>query len=489
MKHALILSAAALGLIVAPVAVSQVIVDAPKTSNPDFQTVQLFGGGHNSSMTFDSKRGVLTMAPLLAQVTPAVVSIRTVTESEAPEMSDERMEMFERFFGQTPRQQGPRAGLGSGVIVDASKGLILTNNHVIDGADEIEITLGDRREFMAEVVGADPQTDLALLKIDARKLKALKIAGTDDVMVGDYVIAVGNPFGLSSTVTSGIVSALGRENRTSGRSNDRYEDYIQTDAAINPGNSGGALVNSKGELIGINTAIISRSGSSAGIGFAIPTRTITNVMAQLTEFGEVRRGRIGVLIGDLSPELRQGLGLSSIKGALIQQVTEDSPAEKAGLEGGDVIIAFNGENLDDSSDLRNAVGLLTPGTDADITYIRDGKRRTSRITVEAVKEERVALDETVADDIPSMESFSGATITDIPDDLDLRDGDDGVYISAVRPNSRAARSGLNEGDIIRRINRTKLTDLKSFERFLDNNDGPYALVVERDGQTAYLGVR
>lgn len=488
MKHALILSAAALGLIIAPVAVSQVWVDAPKTTNPVYQPVQMFGGS-NSSMTFDSERGVLTMAPLLAQVTPAVVSIRTVTESSAPEMTDERMEMFERFFGQTPQRRGPRSGIGSGVIVNASEGLILTNNHVIDGADEIEITLGDRREFMATVVGADPQSDLALLKVDARNLKALTIAGTDDVMVGDYVIAVGNPFGLSSTVTSGIVSALGRENRTGGTNNDRYEDYIQTDAAINPGNSGGALVNSKGELIGINTAIISRSGSSAGIGFAIPTRTITNVMAQLIEFGEVRRGRIGVLIGDLTPELREGLGLASIKGALVQQVTEDSPAEKAGLKGGDVIIAFNGEDLDDSSDLRNAVGLIMPGTDADITYIRDGKRRTSRITVEAVKEERAALDETVADEIPSMESFSGATITDIPSDMDLRDGADGVYISAVRTGSRAARSGLRQGDIIRRVNRTQLTNLKSFEVFLDNNDGPYALVVEREGQTAYLGVR
>lgn len=487
MKHALILSAAAFGLIIAPVAVSQVWVDAPKTSNPVYQPVQMFGGS-NSSMTFDSKRGVLTMAPLLAQVTPAVVSIRTVTESSAPEMTDERMEMFERFFGQTPQQRGPRSGIGSGVIVNASEGLILTNNHVIDGADEIEITLGDRREFMATVVGADPQTDLALLKVDARNLTALTIAGTDNVMVGDYVIAVGNPFGLSSTVTSGIISALGRENRTGG-ANDRYEDYIQTDAAINPGNSGGALVNSKGELIGINTAIISRSGSSAGIGFAIPTRTITNVMAQLIEFGEVRRGRIGVAIRDLTPELREGLGLKSIQGALVSSVTDDSPAEKAGLKGGDVIIAFNGEDLDDSSDLRNAVGLIMPGTDADITYIRDGKRRTSRITVEAVKEERAALDETVADEIPSMESFSGATITGIPDELDLRDGNDGVYISAVRTGSRAARSGLREGDIIRQVNRTQLTNLKSFEVFLDNNDGPYALVVERDGQTAYLGVR
>ncbi len=485
MKKALILSVAALGLVGAPVAVSQILVDTSDQSAPAFQPVQLFGN-NNSSMTFDSRRGVVTMAPLLAKVTPAVVSISTVTESPGNQMNNQQRELFERFFGQTPRNRGPRAGLGSGVIVDAREGLILTNNHVIDGADEIEVRLEDRREFMAEVVGKDPQTDLALLKIDARNLKALDIAETDNVMVGDYVIAVGNPFGLSSTVTSGIVSALGRNNRAS---QDNYSDFIQTDAAINPGNSGGALVNSKGELIGINTAIMSRSGSSAGIGFAVPTRIIRSVMGQINEFGEVRRGRIGVLIGDITPELRQGLGLSSIRGALVSNVTEDSPAEKAGLESGDVIMAFNGEELEDSSDLRNSVGLLSPGAEADITYIRDGKRRTTRITVEAVEEDRDVLDASVADDIPSMESFSGAMITGIPDDLDLRGGDEGVYISNVRRASRAARAGLEQGDIIRRINRTQVTDLSAFQRFIEANDGPYALVVERNGRTVYLGVR
>ncbi|MEM7730541.1 MAG: DegQ family serine endoprotease [Pseudomonadota bacterium] len=491
MKKPLILSAAALTLVATPVALTQVVEAQTYPSPGDTQPVPAFlpvqMAAGNSSMTYDARRGVLTMAPLLERVTPAVVSINTVTERNTPEIDDERMEMFERFFGQSPRQRGPRAGLGSGVIVDAAEGLILTNNHVIDGADEIEVQLEDRREFIAEVVGADPQTDLALLRIDARNLRDLVIAETDDVMVGDYVIAVGNPFGLSSTVTSGIVSALGRENRAGG--GDRYEDYIQTDAAINPGNSGGALVNSKGELIGINTAIISRSGSSAGIGFAVPTRTIRNVMNQLTEFGEVRRGRIGVLIGDVTPELRDGLGLPSVRGALISNVVEDSPAEKAGLEDGDVVIAFNGEELEDSSDLRNAVGLLTPGTTADITYLREGKRRTTRITVEAMEDERDVLDASAADDIPSMESFSGATITDIPRDLDLRDGDEGVFINSVRPGSRAFRSGLRRGDIIRRVNRTDIGDLDDFEEFIESTDGPYALVVERDGQTAYLGVR
>lgn len=483
MKKALILSAAALGLVTAPVAMSQVFSDAQPA--PAFQPVQLLGS-NNNAMTYDSRRGVITMAPLLAQVTPAVVSIRTETERQRPEIDDERLEMFERFFGRIPENQRPRQGLGSGVIVDAREGLILTNNHVIDGADEIEIRLEDRREFFAEIVGQDPQTDLALLKIDARNLTDLPITETDDVMVGDYVIAVGNPFGLSSTVTSGIISALGRDGRGSG---DRYEDYIQTDAAINPGNSGGALVNSKGELIGINTAIVSRSGSSAGIGFAVPTRTIRNVMSQLIEYGEVRRGRIGVQISNVTPELRDGLGLPSVKGALVQSVVEDSPADEAGLEDGDVVIAFNGSDVEDSADLRNAVGLLTPGTAADITYLRDGRRRTTRITVEAFDEDRDVLDERAADDIPSMESFSGATITDIPSDLDLREGDEGVFISSVRPGSRAFRSGLRRGDIIRSINRTDISNLRDFEDFIESNEGPYALVVERDGQTAYLGVR
>ena len=234
---------------------------------------------------------------------------------------------------------------------------------------------------------------------------------------------------------------------------------------------------------------MSRSGSSAGIGFAVPTRTIRNVMSQLIEYGEVRRGRIGVQISNVTPELRDGLGLPSVKGALVQSVVEDSPADEAGLEDGDVVIAFNGSDVEDSADLRNAVGLLTPGTAADITYLRDGRRRTTRITVEAFDEDRDVLDERAADDIPSMESFSGATITDIPSDLDLREGDEGVFISSVRPGSRAFRSGLRRGDIIRSINRTDISNLRDFEDFIESNEGPYALVVERDGQTAYLGVR
>ena len=481
MRKSLILSAAAIGLVGAPVAYSQV-------ATQPLQPVQFAASANQSAMSYDARRGVFTMAPLLERVTPAVVSINTeVDPVESDDDLDERERMLERFFGgQVPgRRNTPRPGLGSGVIVDAGDGLILTNNHVIDGADNIRVTLEDRRVFDAEVVGTDPKSDIALLKIDARNLTALTIADSEDVMVGDYVIAVGNPFGLSSTVTSGIVSALGRNQR----GGDTYSDYIQTDAAINPGNSGGALVNSKGELIGINTAIVSRSGSSAGIGFAVPTRIVANVIDQLQEYGEVRRGRIGVQISNITPELRLGLGLPSLDGALVQQVVEGGAADKAGIRDGDVVVAFNGEAVDNSSDLRNAVGLLTPGTSSDITYLRDGRRRTTRITVEAVEEEREVLDDSAVEDMPSMESFSGATITDIPRDLDLAEGDEGVYIARVRPGSRAARSGLAQGDVIRRINRQPIEDLGDFEDFLDRNDGPYALVVERDGRTAYLGVR
>jgi len=265
-----------------------------------------------------------------------------------------------------------------------------------------------------------------------------------DVKVGDYTVAIGNPFGLGHTVTQGIVSAKGREFRR-GRGN--YEDFIQTDASINPGNSnpgnsGGALINSKGELIGINTAIVSRSGGNNGIGFAVPARMAKAVMDQLIETGEVQRGRIGVIIQNISPDLREALKLSTSNGALVSSVVEDSPAEKAGLDEGDIIIEFNGEDILDASDIRNAVGYVRPGERADITYLRDGKRRSSRIEVEAFKEERDVLTADAADDIPAMESFSGASLTDIPDDVNPRGGNEGVYVASVQRGSRAARAGL-----------------------------------------------
>lgn len=473
MRKSLILGTALMALAIAPIAASQ----SPFSRS-----------GESPAMTVDS-RGVLTMAPLLESVTPAVVSIDVsgTRKSSAPQGFSGNEELFERFFGgRIPQQQDrERRGIGSGVIVDASKGLIITNHHVVQDADEITVTLEDKRELKAELVGSDPKTDIAVIKVPARRLRALSFAKSSNVKVGDYVIAVGNPFGLSHSVTSGIISALGRD-RGAG---DNYQDFIQTDASINPGNSGGALVNSKGELIGINAAIVTRSGGNNGIGFAVPVRIVQGVMRQLVSYGEVRRGRIGVLIRDISPTLKEALELSTLDGALVSDVVEDSPADKAGLEKGDIIVAFNGEDILDASDIRNSVGLIEPGERADITYLREGKRRSTRIEVEEFEEEREVLDESAADDIPALESFSGASITDIPDDMELRGGTDGVLVASVERSSKAARAGLRKGDIIREVNRTEVSDLESFENAIDGKDGPFALSVERDGRNAFIAVK
>ena len=475
MNRILFLGAAVSALIISPLAY-QPTADAQVNTRSE-------------AMTVDPKRGVLTMAPLLERVTPAVVSIRTVQETKknSSDRSAEQ-EMFERFFGgRIPNNNTPREGLGSGVVFDAGEGLIITNNHVIEDADEIIVTFEDRREAEAELIGTDPQTDLALLKVTTHDLTEIRLAKTGEARVGDYVIAVGNPFGLSSTVTSGIVSALGRDQR----SGNNYSNYIQTDASINPGNSGGALVNSKGELIGINTAILTRSGGNNGIGFAVPIVTVKNVMNQLREGGEVRRGRIGVVIQNVTPDLRDALALKSMDGAFIADVGEDTPAEKAGLQVEDIIIEFNGEEVLDNNDLRNLVGLLQPGTRASVTYLRDGKRRTTRITVEAAPEvDTETVDAETADEESTvLEVFDGAEISNIPEDLELRGGEDGVYVAAVERGSRAYRSGLRKGDVIRRVGKKDITDLSEFENAIESGDGPYALRVERSGQNLYLAVK
>lgn len=476
MRNTLLLAASGIALIAAPLAISQGVY----SSSPAI--------GQSGVLTIDNTRGVLTMAPLLERITPAVVSIDVegTTKSDSPELGNQE-EFLRRFFGgNLPEMQNrPRRGLGSGVIIDAKEGLIVTNNHVVKDADRITITLEDKRELEGELVGTDPKTDLALVKVDAKDLSELKIARSRDVRVGDYVIAVGNPFGLSSTVTTGIVSAKGRDQG----GGDNYQDYIQTDASINPGNSGGALVNSKGELIGINTAILSRSGGNNGIGFAVPTRIVTSVINQLKENGEVRRGRIGVSIQNITPALRESLDLTTLNGALVSAVSEGTPAEKAGLKEGDVIIGFNGDDIRDSSDIRNSVGLVTPGTRADLTYLRDGKRRTTRIEVAEVEEDREVLTAEASDEVPGMEAFDGASIGNIPDDVELRGGNKGVYVMSVERGSKAFRSGLRRGDVIRSVNMRKVENLDDFEDRIDGKSGPFALSVERGGSRVFMAVR
>jgi serine protease Do/serine protease DegQ len=369
-----------------------------------------------------------TLAPMLEDVLPAVVNVVVTGKAQTlPNHPLFQDPFFRRFFDMPEQPRRPQAA-GSGVIVDAGQGLVLTNHHVIDQAEEITVRLKDDREFQAELVGADSESDIAVLKIDADNLKDIPIADSDKLRVGDFVVAIGNPFGLRQTVTSGIVSGLGRHGLGK-----RYEDFIQTDASINPGNSGGALVNLDGRLVGINTAILSQSGGNIGIGFAIPTNLATTVMRQIVEHGEVRRGRLGVVGQDLTNDLAGAFDLDADGGVVIAQVMPDSPAAKAGLRERDVIVAINGSEIRDFSELANAIGLRQPGEKVEVTFIRDGKRRTITATLAEMDEEEVSV---APDDL--FDGLSGARFADVPESHPLAGEVDGVAVVQVAPGSRPA---------------------------------------------------
>lgn len=451
-------------------------------------------------LSVDPARGVLTLAPLLEKVTPAVVDIRVSSTVKHPKMrlggSELGDEFFERFFGErgVPRGGNDDEGqfmqsAGSGVIINAAKGYILTNYHVVDNADKITVVLKDKREATAKVIGSDKATDIAIIQIELRRLKDVPMADSDNVKVGDYVIAIGNAFGIGQTVTTGIVSALGRS--TGGRGNS-YQDYIQTDAAINKGNSGGALLNSKGELIGINAAILSRSGGSNGIGFAVPTNMINGVMNQLIKYGEVHRGRIGVTIQNITPEMQEAMNLPSREGALVSNVLKDSPAKKAGIRAGDVIIAFNGEEIRDSNDIRNAVGFVERGKSANITYLRNGREITKKIYVNMAFDDE-ELGDTPSPDRPadpsSFEAFNGATFGNIPEDLDPQGGENGVVVTKLKRGSDAWQAGLRTGDIIRAVNSTDIKDLDDFKRVIKGKTKAVALSVERGRNRIFIAIK
>lgn len=333
-----------------------------------------------SALPFDNKGGVPSLAPLLQDVTPAVVNISVQTRSAIEDNPLFRDPFFRRFFELPDQAARPERSAGSGVIVDAAKGYVVTNFHVVKDAQQVLVTLKDRRQFQAKLVGTDPGTDIALLKIEAKNLRALSLGDSDLLKVGDFVVAIGNPFGLGQTVTSGIVSALGR----SGLDIEGYEDFIQTDASINPGNSGGALVNLKGELIGINTAIIGPSGANVGIGFAVPSAMVKSVLDQIVRFGEVRRGRLGANGEDITYDLASSLGLASTEGAIISTVDPGSPAEKGGLKPRDVVTAINGRAVRSAVDLRNKVGMRPIGETIDLRLIRDGKPLTVKIKIDSL---------------------------------------------------------------------------------------------------------
>jgi Do/DeqQ family serine protease len=404
-----------------------------------------------------------SLAPLVQEVSPAVVNIATQGTREAPDNPLMNDPFFRRFFGFPDQQQRqrPTRSAGSGVIVDAEKGYIITNHHVIENADKIEVTLVDDRTFSAEVIGSDPGTDIAVLKVDdANKLTAMDLGDSERIEVGDFVVAIGNPFGLQHTVTSGIVSALGRR----GISRDGYEDFIQTDASINPGNSGGALVNLNGELIGVNSAIFSNSGGNIGIGFAIPVNIAKSIMVQLIEFGEVRRGLLGVSISDFNAETAEAMGADAdIQGALVQEVVAGSAAEGAGLEVGDIIVEVDGEEITSANDLRNAIGLRRSGETVQIRAVRDGKRKNFK----AELQELASMQQMAAEDIHP--GLAGAELADWPEDIP-RLGKGAVRVDAIEAGSPAAMRGLEEGDLIISVNRVRVRSVKEIQAVADGQN-------------------
>lgn len=412
---------------------------------------------HSGLPFADSKNGVPTLAPLLQGVTPAVVNISVQSRSAIEDNPLFRDPFFRRFFN-IPDQAAPQErSAGSGVIIDAASGYVVTNYHVIKDAQQVTVTLKDMRQFVAKLVGSDPGTDIALLKIEAKNLQALRLGDSDLLNVGDFVVAIGNPFGLGQTVTSGIVSALGR----SGLDLEGYEDFIQTDASINPGNSGGALINLKGELVGINTAIIGPSGANVGIGFAVPSVMVKAVLDQIVRFGEVRRGRLGASSEDITHDLARSLGLPSTEGAIISTVESKSPAEQAGLKPGDVITAVNGRPVRRSIDLRNKIGMMPIGETVNLTILRDGKTRTTKIKIAKPLE----VPGTEAETVPQL---AGATVANLK--AGARGKIEGVIVTQVDANSPAWLHGLRPGDVIFGVNRKKVRSVQEFLAALQSSE-------------------
>jgi len=418
----------------------------------------------------DAGEIITSLAPLVKKVAPAVVNIRVSQTIQTRSPYDD--EMFKRFFGtpNTPNNQREVQSAGSGVIVDADNGYILTNHHVVSGADKIQISLINKTTLDAEIIGSDPATDIALLKVEADDLTDITIGDSDNVEVGDFVIAIGNPFGLGNTVTSGIVSALGR----TGISTSGYEDFIQTDASINPGNSGGALVNMKGELVGINSAIISRSGGNVGIGFAVPSEIAQSIMSQILDFGEVRRGLLGVSIQTIDKESAEILGVNTESGALISGIEPGSAAEKAELKVDDIIVKVDNEKIASSRELANAIGLKGSGESVIIEFIRG----SDTLKAEAILGQQIINKQLGSDIHPGLNGAQFSSSLSKP----------GIEITEIEPDSAAAQRGLRQGDIIIAVNRLKVENIQQLKKIAEQNSILY-LMFERDNRTLILRIQ
>ncbi|EJD6491934.1 serine endoprotease DegP [Citrobacter koseri] len=430
-----------------------------------------------------------SLAPMLEKVMPSVVSINVEgsTTVNTPRMPRN----FQQFFGDdspfcqdgspfqgSPFCQGGGQGggqqqkfmaLGSGVIIDAAKGYVVTNNHVVDNATVIKVQLSDGRKFDAKVVGKDPRSDIALVQIqDPKNLTAIKLADSDALRVGDYTVAIGNPFGLGETVTSGIVSALGR----SGLNAENYENFIQTDAAINRGNSGGALVNLNGELIGINTAILAPDGGNIGIGFAIPSNMVKNLTSQMVEYGQVKRGELGIMGTELNSELAKAMKVDAQRGAFVSQVMANSSAAKAGIKAGDVITSLNGKPISSFAALRAQVGTMPVGSKISLGLLRDGKPVTVNLELQQSSQNQV-------DSSSIFNGIEGAEMSN-------KGQDKGVVVSNVKPNTPAAQIGLKKGDVIVGANQQAIKNIAELRKILDSKPSVLALNIQRGDSTIYL---
>ncbi len=423
-------------------------------------------------------RPLPSLAPMLERVTPAVVNISSVSvvdEAQHPLLSDP---FFRRFFD-LPRlnRQRRSQSLGSGVIVDAERGYVLTNHHVVDKADEVRVTLADGRVLEAEVLGVDPETDVAVLKIPAEDLHAVRTADSDQLRVGDFVVAIGNPFGLNQTVTSGIVSALGR----SGLGIEGYENFIQTDASINPGNSGGPLVNLRGELVGINTAILAPGGGNVGIGFAIPVNMVNSIMSQIVEFGGVRRGVFGVGLQELTPQLAEALDVSIRDGAVVAEVRDDSAADRAGVEVGDIVVALNDKPVLSAAGLRIQLALLRIGDEVRLSVLRGGRERQLRARIADPFEGYV-------DGATISRFFRGALLGEVVDDSPFGKLE-AVAVARVAQDSNAWRIGLRGDDVLIAVNDERVQDLDDLARITNGNREVWQLKLRRGSRVVTMVAR
>ena len=421
-----------------------------------------------------------SLAPMVEQVLPAVVNIstRSTVRTRGNSLLDDPV--FRHFFSlpELAPQERQSTSLGSGVIVDAGKGHVLTNHHVIEGADEITVTLRDGRRLDARVLGQDPEVDIALLQIEADRLTELPIANSDSLRVGDFVVAIGNPFGLGQTVTYGIVSALGR----TGLGIEGFENFIQTDASINPGNSGGALVTTDGQLVGINTAIVGPSGGNIGIGFAIPSNMARAIMVQLAEHGEVRRGELGIFIQDMTPDIAAAFGMSRPVGAVITRVVPGSAAAQAGLVAGDIVMTVNGRPVRNSAALRNAIGMLAVGDVMTFEVINNGRKRTVRARIAEPDYARI-------DAARASDRLAGATLEDLPPGHPDAGPQGSVGVHEVERGSPAWRAGLRAGDVIVSINRQAITTVDEVPAAVGRSPDQLLMNLRRGDSALYIVIR